>query len=195
MYNAGGGRHYFIDEPAKVLDGRLVIPIRWLQTEDGEVWFDAWEVKVNNVRCSFLDDKQMIQTDDNNDKGLSSICDDKTILLPSLKLFQNLLDLEGSHSLPTWAPETIAKGHVTRIPNPDRALADGLPIYTSFIDIFGDDVSGNQSKSWNKHWNIYILHRNLPRQVLYQQCHIHFISTSTHAAVPEQFHGIKDIIK
>jgi len=110
-------------------------------------------------------------------------------------LKENWLDLDDSKVLPAWAPATIAKGHMARIPNPDCALAQGLPLYTSFVDIFGNDVSGNQSKSWNKHWNIYISHRNLPRQVLYQQCHVHFISTSTHATVPEQFHGIKEVIR
>jgi len=106
-----------------------------------------------------------------------------------------LLDLEGLNFLPIWAPETIEKGHVARIPNPDRALAQGLPLYISFIDVFSDNVSGNQSKSWNKHWNIYISHHNLPWQVLYQQCHVHFVSTSTHTAVPEQCHGIKEVIE
>jgi len=45
MYNAGSGRHYFVDEPAKLLDGQFVIPICWLENAEGEVWFDAWEVK------------------------------------------------------------------------------------------------------------------------------------------------------
>ena len=48
--------------------------------------------------------------------------------------------------------ETMESGHVMRMPNPDCALAEGNPLYVSWIDVFGDDVSGNRSKSWNKHW-------------------------------------------
>lgn len=50
----------------------------------------------------------------------------------------------------------------TQMPNPDQDIAGGLPLYTNFIDYFGDDVSGNRSKAWNKHWNSYTSHRNLP---------------------------------
>ena len=74
-------------------------------------------------------------------------------------------------------------------------FAPDNPMYTSFIDIFGDNVSGNWSKNWNKHWNTYITHQNLPRKLLNQQASIHFVSTSTHASVPEQFQGIKEIIE
>ena len=42
---------------------------------------------------------------------------------------------------------------------------------------------------------IYITDWNLPWKLLYQQCHIHFASTSMHATVPKQFHGIKEIIE
>lgn len=107
----------------------------------------------------------------------------------------NMHDLEDNGLMPKWSAETIAKEYPSRMPNPDRILAGGDPLYTSFIDIFGDDVSGNRSKSWNKHWNIYMTHRNLPRKLLQQQYHTHFVSTSTHASVPEQFHAIKETIE
>jgi hypothetical protein len=62
-----------------------------------------------------------------------------------------MLDIEADGEMPQWSLATIEKGHPSAMPNPDRALADGDAIYTSLIDIFGDDVSGNRSKSWNKH--------------------------------------------
>lgn len=38
MYDAGMDRHYFIDEVAALKDGRMVIPVRWLEDESGAVF-------------------------------------------------------------------------------------------------------------------------------------------------------------
>ena len=47
MYNAGDAKHYFIDEPACLRDGQMIIPVRWLEDESGVVWCDVWEIKKN----------------------------------------------------------------------------------------------------------------------------------------------------
>jgi len=88
----------------------------------------------------------------------STVVDTNVILIDTRMLQRNMLDLEDEGLMPTWCPETIEKGHQARIPNPDRALADGDPLYTSFMDVFGDDILGNRLKSWNKHWNMYMTH-------------------------------------
>jgi hypothetical protein len=45
MYDDGNGKHYFIDEPACLRDGQMIIPVRWLEDESGVVCCDAWEIK------------------------------------------------------------------------------------------------------------------------------------------------------
>jgi hypothetical protein len=141
----------------------------------------------------------------------ANVVDSETILVPASNLQNNFFDLKDMNLLPTWNSElhiysgikayslrtaqTMESGHSACMPNPDCALAEGDPLYTSWIDVFGDDVSGNRSKSWNKHWNIYISHQNLPQKLLQQEFHTHFVLTSPVASIMEQFYGIKQVVK
>src|ERR1700761_4746666 len=80
------------------------------------------------------------------------------------------------------------------MPNPDRKIANGRPLYTSLVHYFADDVSGNRSKSWNKHNNVYFSHANLPRELRHQEAHMHFVSTLQHTIPAEQFHAMREMI-
>ena len=43
MYDAGD-RHYYIDELACLKNGNLIIPVQWLEDDDGGVFADAYAV-------------------------------------------------------------------------------------------------------------------------------------------------------
>ncbi|KAJ7687158.1 hypothetical protein B0H17DRAFT_1160505 [Mycena rosella] len=92
---------------------------------------------------------------------------------------ENYYDLEHAGEIPNWAAVSIQAGHPDRMPNPKRAIAAGRPLYSSFVNYFGDNVSGNRTKSWNKHWNAYMTHANLPRQLLQQDVSEQFCEFKT----------------
>ena len=81
------------------------------------------------------------------------------------------------------------------MPNPLRKIAGGNDLYIVMMPLWCDDVSGNRSKQYNKHINMYMVNSNLPGQLLQQEYFVHFVSTSPHATAPEQFTELKAQIK
>ncbi|KAJ7333330.1 hypothetical protein DFH08DRAFT_785684 [Mycena albidolilacea] len=178
MFDAGHGVHYYVDELAQLSDGHLVIPVRWIKV-DGAMHVDVYSVEFNAEVQSSPE---------------SSTSTDIFRVSAALLAF-NFLDLTFRNQIPKWTDASTASGYHSRMPNPLRAIAKGDPFYTIFVDYFSDDVSGNRSKSWNKHWNTYMTNRSLPRRLLQHEFYVHFVSTSQHASIPEQFTEFQKVIK
>ncbi|KAJ6623228.1 hypothetical protein B0H10DRAFT_1786753 [Mycena sp. CBHHK59/15] len=174
MYDAGTS-HYYVYEVARLRDGNFVIPIRWVRFR-GKIYADAFAITLD-------------------EDSKATVVDDATILVAASDLSNNYLDLQDQQNIPTWSAPTVEAGYPERMPNPKRAIAGGHPLYHSFVDYFGDDVSGNRSKSWNKHWNGYMTHRNLPRTLLQQEFHVHFVSTSPNTSISEQYREFKSAVE
>ncbi|KAF7296594.1 hypothetical protein HMN09_01066900 [Mycena chlorophos] len=176
MYAAADQQHYYIDELAQLKSGKLVIPVRWV-TKDGpeNVCANAFEVAVD-------------------EEETATVLDSRIILVSAAELKRNFLALEHQNLIPVWSSKTLDAGYNRRMPHPKRAKAGNHPYYVSQIIFFNDDVSGNRSKSWNKHWVEYFTHASLPRTFHHQEAHIHFVSTSQHASIPEQFNEVKRLI-
>ncbi|KAJ7802570.1 hypothetical protein B0H14DRAFT_2614209 [Mycena olivaceomarginata] len=105
-----------------------------------------------------------------------------TIIITAADLSENYLDLQDKKLIPQWSDfpaETKKSSYIARMPNPNREIAGGDPL----------------SKSWNKHLNAYMTNRTLPRKLLQQEFHVHFVSTSPHASMAEQFQEFKTAIE
>ncbi|KAL6304046.1 hypothetical protein BKA93DRAFT_817730 [Sparassis latifolia] len=167
MYDAGDGRHYYVQELAQLKNGGLVIPVRWLEMEKTrEVYADAHHVEIEATGNMIVDSAQ-------------------TILIKGTDLQVNFLDLQETGMIPHLQDKARNECKF-EMPNSLHAMADGDPLYSSFVDYWSDDA-------YNKHWNCCITHCNLPRRLLQQECHIHLISTSQYATALEQFKAFKEV--
>lgn len=169
MWEAPCGKQYFVEEIA-VASNRFVIPRRWLYIR-GHLHFEATLVIIDENR-------------------VASIADGENCYLPVSTLQYAITDINPADCI-QWASRELDHFSIT---HPDRQEGSE-PIYVSFVELFCDDVSGNRSKSWNKHLNHYMSHRNLPRSLVSRQFHVHLVSTSQTVTMTEQFGCAKRYIE
>lgn len=91
------------------------------------------------------------------------------------------------------AEECLA--HVPPMPHPMRALVNDEDVVVVFIPVWVDNVSGNSTKAYNKHINMYMQNSNLPGRLLNQEFFVHFVATSQHATSSEQMSALTKLIK
>ncbi|KAJ7504030.1 hypothetical protein B0H11DRAFT_1710405, partial [Mycena galericulata] len=68
-------------------------------------------------------------------------------------------------------------------------------LFTVWVPVWADDVSGARSKQYQKHLNVYTANANLPGQLLQQEYFVRFVSTSPHAGALEQLKVVVDQVK
>ncbi|KAJ6620123.1 hypothetical protein B0H10DRAFT_2163604 [Mycena sp. CBHHK59/15] len=87
------------------------------------------------------------------------------------------------------------KAYAERIPNRFRSIDNGEDLFTVWVPVWADDVSGARSKQYQKHLNVYTANANLPGQLLQQEYFVRFVSTSPRAGALEQLKVVIDQVK
>lgn len=88
-----------------------------------------------------------------------------------------------------------SKSFESGMPNPFRAIADGMEIEGMPIILNEDDMSGNISNQWNLHYTVLVSFAGLPCERLEQMMNINFFSTSPHASALELIKAVLDQIR
>lgn len=88
-----------------------------------------------------------------------------------------------------------SQSYAKQMPNPLREIAGDRLVYSVPIIVFIDDVSGNKSKQWNKHFSCYMSNGALPREKLDQEFHVRFVATSPNASPLEIMQGVRKAIE
>ncbi|KII82864.1 hypothetical protein PLICRDRAFT_120152 [Plicaturopsis crispa FD-325 SS-3] len=161
--------HFYIKELAQLSDGTFVIPMRYVCVE-GVEHAEVYLVAYSETTKLFTIEAHTI------------------VRIPVSRLKYNFRDLEAQGykfeflpGSPLWAQN---------MPNPVRLIAKGRPAFVIRIMPWSDDVSGNRSKQYNAHKNIYIANVSLPHRKLQQEYFVRFCSTSPDASSIEQFEAL-----
>lgn len=85
--------------------------------------------------------------------------------------------------------------YAARIPNINRWIDNGEDLFTIWTPYWADNVSGAQSKQYQKHINVYTMNANLPGHLLQQEYFVCFVSTSQHAGALEQLKVVMEKVK
>lgn len=68
-------------------------------------------------------------------------------------------------------------------------------VYGVPLIVFMDDVSGNSTKQWNKHFVVYMSNGALPREMIDKEFNVRFVSTSAEATPMEMMAAVRASIE
>ncbi|KAJ7934035.1 hypothetical protein B0H13DRAFT_1591791, partial [Mycena leptocephala] len=167
-WKSAAHKHFYIKELSQLQNGDFVIPMRWVISNKEECAEVYKVIHYPESGCFIIHDEDLIQVQASDFR-------------------YNYLDLrETEHSLKF--PGELAQS----MPNSIRKIAKGRPVFSMRITPWSDDVSGNASKQFNPHMNVYIANANLPHHKVSQEYFVRFCSTSPHASSGEQFEAVAE---
>ncbi|KAJ7050132.1 hypothetical protein C8F01DRAFT_1068165 [Mycena amicta] len=166
-----GHRRFWIDEVAELDSGAKILPVA-LIVREGELCADYFDVLPHPSGWKLGVERKKI---------------------PVSRIMYNFDDVvQRVGDKIHWSAEFT----IPAMPNPLREKVDAdEDLYVVMIPLWADDVSGNKSKQYNKHINVYMVNSNLPGQLLQQEYFVRFVSTSPNATSPEQFSALKEQIQ
>ncbi|KAJ6583373.1 hypothetical protein DFH09DRAFT_1308895 [Mycena vulgaris] len=171
-WNGASHRHFYVKELAQCRDGSYFIPLKWIVYKH-EVHADGYSVA-------------------REESGIFTIEEHKVMRVLATDLRYNFLDLDQQGEISFSGVQNAFKPYT---PHPVRTIAGGKPVFVLRIMPWADDVSGNRSKQYNAHMNMYLANINLPHKLLAQEYFIRFCSTSPHASSLEQFDALAEDCK
>ncbi|THU81202.1 hypothetical protein K435DRAFT_565165, partial [Dendrothele bispora CBS 962.96] len=168
-------RHFYVNELARTKTGEFVIILRWVMIamtsdrEGGQVHADILRVTVQET----------------SESGLFCTIHSQHDRIPAQSLAQNILEIQATYGeglkFSDYSPCQYT------VVNPLREISKGRPMFRLRVIPWSDDVSGNVSKQYNAHTNVYITNAHLPHRMLAQEFFIRYCSTSQVASSSEQF--------
>jgi hypothetical protein len=184
MYSRGG-RQFWIDEVCQLTSGAFVIPRSWILRKRANFSVDA--------APALHADASVVEITLAGWRITSSIC---SVLAEDFKWnYFDIVSHAGGVEKLVWLPSTDGS-EAPVMPCLLRKLVDeNEDLYVVMVSPWSDDVSGNRSKQYNKHMNVYISNGCLPGRLAQQEFHVHFLSTSPSASSSEQFSAIRDQVK
>ncbi|KAF8972139.1 hypothetical protein BDZ97DRAFT_2015119 [Flammula alnicola] len=174
-------RHFYVKEVAQLEDGSFVVPMRWIIFKKEE-YFDCYRVRESEETGKYY---LFGHSSESQLNGFHR--------LPVTELKYNYLELQsGGFNFDFSENDSSLVGlhNLGCAPHPLRKIAKNKPLFSLRIMPWCDDVSGNRSKQYNPHVNVYTTNTCLPHQKLSQEYFVRFCSTSTHASALEQFDAL-----
>ncbi|KAF7333096.1 Carbamoyl-phosphate synthase large chain [Mycena venus] len=141
------GKIYYVNELVQCNDGHWFLPKRWVTRNNGKVML-ASGYNVTEMGSWF-------------NGGDLDLVEVSTFELNFDEIFECHI----------WNIPLGRDDFAAQMPHPLRAVAGSKLIYSIPLAIFIDDVSGNKSKQWNKHFSCYMSNGAIPRTKLENEFH------------------------